>query len=111
MRGVIIILIVLAGVFLTNSCKKEDVEPAQPLVFKSLSSSSGVFSPGSSVSLNADASGVNIQYNWTYNSGSISGAGNSVSYTNEEIGAHTVLCTVVDGAGDILSKQIVLVVQ
>ena len=111
MKRVVIIVFVLVGVFFMNSCKKKDVEPTQPLVFKSLSSSSSVFSPGGSVNLNADVSGLNVQYNWTYNSGSISGTGNSVYYSNEEIGAHTVLCTVIDGAGDMLAKQIVLTVQ
>ena len=111
MKKVIIIVFVLLGVFLMNSCKKEDVEPVQPLVFNSLTSSSNVFSPGGSAYLNADVSGLNVQYYWTYNSGIVTGTGNAVYYTNEEIGAYTVLCTVIDGAGEIESKQIVLTVQ
>ena len=111
MKRVVIIVFVLGGFFLMNSCKKEDVEPTQPLVFNNLTSSNSVFSAGSSVYLNADVSGLNIQYYWTYNSGELSGNGNAVNYSNEEIGSHTVLCTVVDGSGDMKSKQIILTVQ
>lgn len=111
MKRVIIIVFVLVGVFLMNSCKKEDIKPTQPLVFNSLTSSSNVFSPGGNVYLNADVSGLNIEYYWTYNSGEITGSGNAVYYSNLEIGVHTVLCTVVDGAGEVESEQIILTVQ
>jgi len=111
MRKIKLLHVALIGILLLTSCNKKSDEVDIALIFNSLTSSSSSFIAGSSVSLSADVTGANVEYYWSYNSGSISGGGTNVSYSNDEIGYHTVLCTVVDGAGEIEAREIVLEVQ
>ncbi len=97
--------------FFVMSCQKEIQESNQPLVFNSLYASSNSFQSGTSVNITADASGTNLVYHWSYNSGTLTGGGSSIVYSNEVVGYHKVICSVVDGAGEIETKEIFLTVN
>lgn len=101
------VLVLLTGV----SCQKEVEEDYVPLVFKSLTATNTTFNMGSSVMVSADVQGTNVQYFWSYNSGSISGSGNYITYSNDEAGYHTLICTVQDSKGEVDAREINFVVQ
>lgn len=92
--------------FVLFSCQKEIEPEYQPLVFNGLVTTSNSFQAGSSVGIMADATGTNISYHWTYNSGEVTGGGDNINYSNENIGTYTIICTVVDGGGEVDSKQV-----
>lgn len=108
MRSLTLFSFVAGLFFLFSSCNKEQEEPYQPLVFKSLMASSNSFQAGSFVGITADVEGTQITYHWSYNSGSISGGGDYINYTNEIPGYHSVICTVVDAEGTVDSKEVIL---
>lgn len=103
-----LVILLLLVIF---SCNKEEQEPVTPLLFKSLTASSTSFPHGETVQLTADVDGTNVIYNWTYSQGEVSGSGSSVLYSCDIPGAHTIICTVKDAAGNIADKQLVLQVQ
>ena len=105
------ILCSLFAITLFTSCEKQDSEPYQPLVFNSLMASQTTFNAGSSVGITADVSGTSVQYYWSYNSGSITGGGDYITYSNDESGTFKVICSVIDGEGEIDQKEIWLTVQ
>lgn len=94
-----------------TSCKKQVDEQYQPLVFHSLAATHSTFSPGESTSIFAEVTGTQVNYYWSYNSGSIDGGGDNITYTCLEPGYHKVICTVVDGEGEVDAKEITFNVQ
>lgn len=104
-------IIVLIGLFTFSSCEKEIAEPVKPLVFNSLTSSSSSINIDANVNIVADVEGLGLQYYWSYNSGTISGTGNSIYYQNSSSGYFKVLCTVIDSSGELDSKEIYITVQ
>jgi hypothetical protein len=111
MKNYYIILLPLLVLLSLSSCKKQVDEEYQPLVFKSLFSSSSTMSPGGDVGITADVTGTQVKYYWSYNSGSISGGGDHIQYTNIEQGSYMIICTVVDGAGEVGQKEVTITVQ
>jgi hypothetical protein len=110
MRKYSFLLLVFVGVMMF-SCQKQENEPYQKLVFKSLTASSTSFNSGSSVNVVADAEGTNLTYYWSYNTGTVEGSGGAVVYTCDEPGVHKLICTVKDGGGEIDAKEINFYVQ
>lgn len=111
MKRSVLYIIVLIGLFIFSSCKKEIAEPVKALVFQSLSSSSNNISTDTDVNIVANVEGLGVQYYWSYNSGTISGSGNSIYYQNSMSGYFKVLCTVIDSSGELDSKEIYITVQ
>jgi uncharacterized protein YcfL len=111
MKNYYTLLLSLFILAMVSSCEKQNNEPYQALVFNSLMASSTSFQAGSSVGITADVSGTQVEYHWSYNSGSISGSGDYISYTNDLVGSHKVICSVVDSKGEVDQKEIWLTVQ
>ena len=111
MKRYYIILLTLLVLLLLSSCNKQVDDKYQPLVFVSLVASSSTMAPSEDVGITADASGTLINYYWSYNSGSMTGGGDHIQYTNVEPGSHLVICTVVDSEGEIEQKQVTITVQ
>jgi hypothetical protein len=111
MKRYYIILLPLLVLLSLSSCKKQVDEEYQPLVFVSLFSSNSSMSPGGDVGITADVTGTQVNYYWSYNSGTITGGGDHIQYTNFVQGSHLIICTVVDGAGEVEQKEVTITVQ
>lgn len=111
MKNYYIILTTLLVLISLSSCNKQVDETYQPLVFHSLVATDQTFPPGESTSLFADVTGTQVNYYWSYNSGTVVGGGDQVTYSNVEPGTYKVICSVVDGAGEVEAKEIILTVQ
>lgn len=111
MKNYYIIQLSLLIILSFSSCNKQESETYQKLVFNSLVASSSTFPAGSSVNLTADVTGTLVEYSWAYNSGTIEGGGDQVVYSNLIPGTYKVLCTVIDAAGEVDSKEIWLTVE
>jgi len=111
MKNYYIILTALLVLISFSSCKKQVDEEYQPLVFHSLAASHSTFSPGESTSIFAEVTGTQVNYYWSYNSGTIDGGGDNITYSNVEPGYYKIICTVIDGEGEVEAKEIMLTVQ
>lgn len=111
MKRYYIILLPLLVLISFSSCKKQVDEEYEPLVFISLSTSSSSMNSGGDVGITADVTGTQVNYYWSYNSGTITGGGDHIQYTNVELGSHLIICTVIDGAGEAEQKEVIITVQ
>ncbi len=93
------------------SCNDDPPEPSIPLVFESLTAENDTIISGETVVITAIASGKDITYNWSVNTGSILGSGHEITLTTtpcvpEEI---TVTCKVEDAYKKSKTKTVLIV--
>jgi len=97
----------------TGSDADDEGDPAQPLVFTSLTTEKDTIGPGESTGITAVASGYKLKYYWSTDAGNILDTGSQVTYAASpcHVGRNKVVCRITDGNNTSLSKEIYIVVQ
>ncbi len=103
----------ISFVFVIFACDKDDNNKGEkvPLVFESLVAENDTIISGETVTITATATGKDIKYHWSANTGSIIGSGYQVNIATtpcvpEEI---TVSCTVKDAYDQSETKSVTIV--
>jgi len=109
------IIFMLSLLSLTACVKDNDDsgDPAQPLVFTSLTAGKSTITAGESIKVTAVATGYKITYKWSATAGDILGTGKEIVYAVSpcHAGTNKITCTVTDGNNASQTKEIFIVVQ
>jgi hypothetical protein len=97
------------------SCDKktpDDEDKDKPLVFTSVQAGRSMILAGDTTRISATASGYKLTYNWSVEKGDLLGSGPEITYvaTPCTVGENAVNCTVKDGNGEEMTKQVVITV-
>jgi len=108
-------IFILSLLSLTACTKDNDDsgDPAQPLIFASLTAEKSTITAGESIKVTADATGYKLTYKWSATAGDILGAGKEIVYAVSpcHAGTNKITCTVTDGNNASQTREIFIVVQ
>lgn len=99
-----------------TACVKDNDDsgdPAQPLVFASLTAEKSTINAGESTKIIAAATGYKLAFKWSATAGDILGTGKEIVYAVSpcHAGTNKITCTVTDGNSTSQTKDIFIVVQ
>jgi len=107
-----LILLIGMSVSLINCEKKPEEGKDTPLVFSDIQARRQMILAGDTTRIWATASGYQITYHWSVEKGDLLGSGSEVTYlaTPCTVGDNTVVCKVMDGNGQEMTRQVVITV-
>lgn len=103
----------LGLLFVFCGCQPDPVDNGDvPLVFTSLSCARDTIFTEDTTAIRATASGFDIEYHWFVEKGDLLGSGKEITFlaTPCTVGENVITCTVWDGYGQHIEKNVVVVV-